>query len=130
MLSLIDVNFSNNQLSGPVPIFAPFQKSPPSSFLGNKNLCGDPLSTYFPSISDTAYENNHHKSSYKMVLAVIGSGLAIFFSLSSCDIVQQSEKESKSSDIGAEEIPVDSPLVITGNVLLIASNKLLILRVL
>ncbi|KAJ6300456.1 hypothetical protein OIU76_021283 [Salix suchowensis] len=39
MLSLIEVDFSNNLFSGPVPPFVPFQKSPNSSFFGNKGLC-------------------------------------------------------------------------------------------
>ncbi|KAH0453125.1 hypothetical protein IEQ34_017449 [Dendrobium chrysotoxum] len=47
MLSLIEVNFSNNQLTCPVPIFTPFQKSHPSSLLGNKGLCGDSFQTTF-----------------------------------------------------------------------------------
>ncbi|KAI0511366.1 hypothetical protein KFK09_011996 [Dendrobium nobile] len=120
MLSLIEVNFSNNQLTGSVPIFAPFQKSPPSSFLGNKDLCGDPLITSCTSVSDTANENNHHKSSYKMVLAVIGSGLAVFITVSVVVILftirERQEMKAKSSELCDEEIPVASPLVITGNV--------------
>ncbi|XP_020587090.1 leucine-rich repeat receptor-like tyrosine-protein kinase PXC3 isoform X2 [Phalaenopsis equestris] len=120
MLSLIEVNFSNNQLTGPVPIFTPFQKSPPSSFAGNKNLCGDPLSTSCTSFADSQIQNNHHKSSYKMALAVIGSGLAVFITVSVVVILftirERQEMKAKSADIAAGEIPVASPLIITGNV--------------
>ncbi|KAK8919174.1 Leucine-rich repeat receptor-like tyrosine-protein kinase [Platanthera zijinensis] len=120
MLSIIEVNFSNNELTGPVPAFFPFQKSPPSSFLGNKDLCGDPLSISCTSYYDAEYQNNHHKTSYKIVLAVIGSGLAVFITVSIVVVLfmirERQEMKLKSFEVSAEEIPVASPLVITGKV--------------
>lgn len=120
MLSIIEVNFSNNQLFGPVPMFFPFQKSPPSSFLGNKGLCGDPLSISCNSYYETENENNQHKSSYKIVLAVIGSGLAVFITVSIVVVLfmirERQEMKTKASEVSTGEIPVASPLVITGKV--------------
>ncbi|KAJ8640917.1 hypothetical protein MRB53_017611 [Persea americana] len=77
MMSLIDVNFSNNLLLGQIPTFGPFQKSQTSSFLGNKGLCGDPLSSCGGSFGSNG-GLNHHKVSYKIILAVVGSGLTVF----------------------------------------------------
>ncbi|CBI29847.3 unnamed protein product, partial [Vitis vinifera] len=70
MLSLIEVNFSNNLFTGPVPTFVPFQKSPNSSFLGNKGLCGEPLSSSCGT-NGSDHESYHHKVSYRIILAVI-----------------------------------------------------------
>ncbi|EPS68492.1 hypothetical protein M569_06271, partial [Genlisea aurea] len=83
MLSLIQVNFSNNLLTGPVPSFSPFQKSSNSSFLGNKGLCGAPLAT---SCGGLKFPDENHlrkasSSSYRITLAVIGCGLAVFASV-------------------------------------------------
>ncbi|CAL1353237.1 unnamed protein product [Linum trigynum] len=80
MLSLIEVNFSNNQLTGQVPTFVPFQKSPNSSFFGNKGLCGEPLVSMCMN-SDHENYDYHHRVSYRIVLTVIGSGLAVFASV-------------------------------------------------
>ncbi|XP_073006347.1 leucine-rich repeat receptor-like tyrosine-protein kinase PXC3 [Typha latifolia] len=82
MLSLIEVNFSNNQLSGQIPLFGPFQKSPRSSFSGNKDLCGDPLSSKCEGYFASNYGLDHHKVSYKIILAVVGSGLTVFAAVS------------------------------------------------
>ncbi|RWR77738.1 putative ATP binding protein [Cinnamomum micranthum f. kanehirae] len=79
MLSLIDVNFSNNLLTGQIPNFAPFQKNPSSSFSGNKGLCGDPLNSCGDSFGSGG--SNRHKVSYRILLAVIGSGLTVFITV-------------------------------------------------
>ncbi|KAI3802223.1 hypothetical protein L1987_30353 [Smallanthus sonchifolius] len=71
MFSLIDVNFANNHLTGPIPTFAPFQKSPNSSFLKNEGLCGYPLTSFCG--SSNGPQSFNHKVSYKTVLVVIGS---------------------------------------------------------
>ncbi|KAL5556227.1 hypothetical protein UlMin_038463 [Ulmus minor] len=48
------VSFSNNLFMGPIPTFLPFQKNPHSSFLGNKGLCGEPLSSLIITITAKA----------------------------------------------------------------------------
>ncbi|RVX09712.1 Leucine-rich repeat receptor-like tyrosine-protein kinase PXC3 [Vitis vinifera] len=68
MLSLIEVNFSNNLFTGPVPTFVPFQKSPNSSFLGNKGLCGEPLSSSCGT-NGSDHESYHHKRQEKAAKA-------------------------------------------------------------
>ncbi|KAK6124843.1 hypothetical protein DH2020_041419 [Rehmannia glutinosa] len=73
MLSLIEVNFSNNQFTGPIPFFVPFQKSPSSSFLGNKGICGEPLNVSCGGLTDSDRNVDHHKVSYRIILAVVGS---------------------------------------------------------
>ncbi|CAN0910032.1 Leucine-rich repeat receptor-like tyrosine-protein kinase PXC3 [Linum grandiflorum] len=113
MLSLIEVNFSNNLLTGEVPSFVPFQKSPNSSFTGNKGLCGEPLGSMCRnSYGVTDNESYHHKVSLRIVMAVIGSGLAVFVSVTVVVLLfmmrERQEKEvAKSVDdvIDEEEKP-------------------------
>ncbi|KAJ6846649.1 leucine-rich repeat receptor-like tyrosine-protein kinase PXC3 isoform X1 [Iris pallida] len=120
MLSLITVNFSNNQLSGPVPIFAPFQKSPPSSFSGNKLLCGEPLSSacegYLGSDGDVV---DRRKTSYKVILAVVGSGLTVFVTVSVIVVLfvlrEREEMNAKAAAGGAAAV-IPSPVIVAGNV--------------
>lgn len=118
MLSLIEVNFSNNQLTGPIPIFVPFQKSPNSSFTGNKGLCGEPLSLCgnFNGSNRLGY---HHKVSYRVILAVIGSGLAVFVSVTIVVLLfmlrEKQEKASKDAGVGEDENN-GKPVIMAGNV--------------
>ncbi|CAN1255426.1 Leucine-rich repeat receptor-like tyrosine-protein kinase PXC3 [Linum perenne] len=122
MLSLIEVNFSNNLLTGEVPTFVPFQKSPDSSFSGNKGLCGEPLgSSCGGSYPDV--ESYHRRVSLKVVMAVIGSGLAVFISVTVVVLLfmmrENQEKESKSveeegeSELANENSP---PTILASNV--------------
>ncbi|XP_050229822.1 leucine-rich repeat receptor-like tyrosine-protein kinase PXC3 [Mercurialis annua] len=119
MLSLIEVNFSSNLLSGPVPIFVPFQKSLNSSFFGNKGLCGDPLSLSCGNLYAPDHENYHHKVSYRIILAVIGSGLAVFVSVTVVVLLfmmrERQEKAAKTAGIADEGIN-DQPTIIAGHV--------------
>ncbi|XP_068652493.1 leucine-rich repeat receptor-like tyrosine-protein kinase PXC3 [Aristolochia californica] len=78
MMSLIEVDFSNNMLTGPVPTFGPFQKASSANFSGNKGLCGDPLSSSCGSSFGADHDYSQHTVSYKTILVVIGSGLAVF----------------------------------------------------
>nr|XP_010937254.1 leucine-rich repeat receptor-like tyrosine-protein kinase PXC3 [Elaeis guineensis] len=120
MLSLIEVNFSNNQLSGQIPIFSPFQKSPRSSFSGNKKLCGDPLESncgdYFGSVNGT----DHHKVSYKIVLAVVGSGLTVFVMVSVIVglfiLRERQEMDAKATMVAGEVVATTPPQIAAGNV--------------
>lgn len=117
MLSLIEVNFSNNQFSGPIPSFNPFQKSLNSSFMGNRGLCGEPLSIPCGGSNDSdAY---HHKVSYKIVLAVIGSGLAVFTAVTVVVMLfmmrEKQEKAAKDAGTVAEETD-EKPVILAGNV--------------
>ncbi|KAK6127352.1 hypothetical protein DH2020_038895 [Rehmannia glutinosa] len=120
MMSLIEVNFSNNRFSGPIPSFVPFQKSPNSSFIGNKGLCGEPLSVSCGNLNDSASDANyHHRVSYRIILAVIGSGLAVFASVTVVVLLfmmrERQEKAAKESKTVDEEIN-DSPVILAGNV--------------
>lgn len=119
MLSLIEVNFSNNHFTGPIPSFVPFQKSPNSSFLGNKGLCGDPLSISCGSLDAYGHHDYHHKVSYRIILAVIGSGLAVFVSVTVVVLLfmmrEKQEKEAKDAGISADET-TNKPVILAGNV--------------
>ncbi|KAJ0043899.1 hypothetical protein Pint_17901 [Pistacia integerrima] len=119
MLSLIEVNFSNNLLAGPVPSFVPFQKSPNSSFFGNKGLCGDPLSFPCENINNPDGKNYHHRVSYRIILAVIGSGLAVFISVTIVVLLfmmrERQEKASKTAGI-VDGAASNQPTIIAGNV--------------
>ncbi|KAI4348695.1 hypothetical protein L6164_009387 [Bauhinia variegata] len=118
MMSLIEVNFSNNLLSGPVPSFIPFQKSPNSSFSGNKGLCGEPLTSPCGDLYDDQ-KNYHHRVSYRTILAVIGSGLAVFTSVTLVVLLfmirEKQERVAKDAGIADEEIN-NNPTIISGTV--------------
>lgn len=119
MLSLIEVNFSNNMLIGPIPIFVPFQKSSNTSFLGNKGLCGEPLSSSCRNLNDSANRSYHHKVSYRIILAVIGSGLAVFMTVTVVVVLfMMREKEEKASKTKGmvEEGANKPPQILAGNV--------------
>ncbi|PIN10282.1 Serine/threonine protein kinase [Handroanthus impetiginosus] len=119
MLSLIEVNFSNNRFSGPIPSFIPFQKSLNSSFLGNKGLCGEPLSVSCGDFDDSARDAYHHKVSYRIVLAVIGSGLAVFASVSVVVLLfmmrERQERAAREAGKCDDEIS-SNPVILAGNV--------------
>lgn len=119
MLSLIEVNFSNNFLTGPVPNFAPFQKSSNSSFLGNKGLCGEPLTFSCGSSSGPGHGGYHHRVSYRVILAVIGSGLAVFVSVTIVVLLfmmrERQEKVAKAAGVPENETS-DLPTIVAGNV--------------
>ncbi|PWA55218.1 Leucine-rich repeat-containing protein [Artemisia annua] len=119
MLSLIDVNFANNRLTGPIPTFTPFQKSPNSSFWKNEGLCGYPLNSFCGNINGS--ETFHHKVSYRIVLAVIGSGLLVFISVTIVVVLfmMREKQEKKAKTVGKEEEEIEDnnkPLVILGSV--------------
>ncbi|XP_077213928.1 leucine-rich repeat protein kinase family protein [Tasmannia lanceolata] len=119
MLSLIDVSFSNNLLTGQVPIFGPFQKSPSSSFLGNKGLCGEPLKTSCGSSFGSDHGANHHKVSYKVILAVIGSGLTVFVSVTVVVLLfMMRERQEMAANVAAvtTDGTVSTPMIIASNI--------------
>ncbi|KAM7270581.1 hypothetical protein ACFE04_029795 [Oxalis oulophora] len=121
MLSLIDVNFSNNQFTGPVPTFVPFQKSPNSSFSGNKGLCGYPLDVPCANSLTADDQNYHHKVSYKIILAVIGSGLTVFLSVTIVVLLfmmrERQEKTAKKFETETIDDSANSkPMIIAGDV--------------
>ncbi|KAL0337958.1 UNVERIFIED_CONTAM: Leucine-rich repeat receptor-like tyrosine-protein kinase PXC3 [Sesamum calycinum] len=119
MLSLIEVNFSNNHFTGPIPSFIPFQKSLNSSFLGNKGLCGEPLSISCAGLDNSSHDAYHHKVSYRIILAVIGSGLAVFASVTVVVLLfmmrERQEKAAKEAGITEDDIS-DDPVILAGNV--------------
>ncbi|XP_004236615.1 leucine-rich repeat receptor-like tyrosine-protein kinase PXC3 [Solanum lycopersicum] len=120
MQSLIEVDFSSNQFTGPIPTFAPFQKSPNSSFLGNKDLCGDPLSGGCGDLNGYDHSVYGHKVSYRIVLAVIGSGLAVFVCVTVVVLLfMMREKQEKAAKEAAgntiDEIS-SKPVILAGNV--------------
>ncbi|XP_052176472.1 leucine-rich repeat receptor-like tyrosine-protein kinase PXC3 [Diospyros lotus] len=119
MLSLIDVNFSNNQFVGSIPTFVPFQKSPNSSFFGNNGLCGPPLSSLCGNSNSSDNQSYHHKVSYKIILAVLGSGLAVFVSVTIIVLLfmmrERQEKASKTAGT-ADDASNNRPSAITANI--------------
>ncbi|KAF4356727.1 hypothetical protein F8388_022476 [Cannabis sativa] len=119
MLSLIEVNFSNNLFNGPVPVFVPFQKSPNSSFVGNKGLCGEPLDSLCGN-ADSLDQQSHHKVSYRIILAVIGSGLTVFLSVTIVVLLfmmrEKQERQAKAAAGIEEEVVNNRPTIIAGNV--------------
>ncbi|XP_010554836.1 PREDICTED: leucine-rich repeat receptor-like tyrosine-protein kinase PXC3 [Tarenaya hassleriana] len=121
MLSLIEVNFSNNLLNGPVPNFVPFQKSPNSSFSGNKGLCGEPLSSSCGYPDGLEHMKYTHRVSYRIVLVVIGSGVAVFVSVTVVVLLfmmrEKQEKAGKSVDL-EENSEDNQPTIIAGNIFL------------
>ncbi|XP_027175453.1 leucine-rich repeat receptor-like tyrosine-protein kinase PXC3 [Coffea eugenioides] len=119
MLSLIEVDFSNNQLTGPIPTFVPFQKSPNSSFFGNKALCGEPLSPSCGNSNGSGNVNYHHKVSYRIILAVIGSGLAVFASVTVVVLLymmRERQEEAAKGGVTADDETTGKPVIIAGNV--------------
>ncbi|KAK1366204.1 leucine-rich repeat receptor-like tyrosine-protein kinase PXC3 [Heracleum sosnowskyi] len=119
MISLIEVNLSNNQFSGPIPPFVPFQKSSNSSFSGNKGLCGEPLNSPCSNSIGSDLRTYHHSVSYRIVLTVIGSGLAVFVSVSIVVLVfmirERQEKAAKNADI-SDDIIKNPPPILAGQV--------------
>ncbi|KAF8395836.1 hypothetical protein HHK36_019790 [Tetracentron sinense] len=118
MMSLIEVNFSNNLLTGQVPNFGPFHRSPNSSFLGNKRLCGDPLSSSCENSSSPDHDDYHHKVSYKIILAVVGSGLTVFVTVTIVVLLfmmREKQEAAKAAGI-AEGGTANLPSVVAGNV--------------
>ncbi|XP_010241211.1 PREDICTED: leucine-rich repeat receptor-like tyrosine-protein kinase PXC3 isoform X2 [Nelumbo nucifera] len=120
MMSLIAVNFSNNQLTGQVPAFAPFQKSPKSSFSGNKGLCGEPLGSSCGGSFGPIHEGYHHKTSYKIILAVIGSGLTVFLTVTivvALFMMREKQENAAKHDAGIADVGTTSPpTIVAGNV--------------
>lgn len=118
MLSLIEVNFSNNLFTGPIPAFVPFQKSLNSSFVGNKGLCGEPLNSLCGDSYSPDHES-HHKVSYRIILAVIGSGLTVFASVTIVVLLfmmrEKQERTAKAAGI-EEDVENNRPSIIAGNV--------------
>lgn len=119
MLSLIEVNFSNNLFGGPIPTFVPFQKSPSSSFFSNEGLCGEPLNSSCGDLYDD-HSNYHHKVSYRIILAVIGSGLAVFTSVTVVVLLfmirERQEKAAKEAAGMVDDATDDKPTIIAGTV--------------
>ncbi|KAL8125472.1 hypothetical protein AgCh_012963 [Apium graveolens] len=119
MISLIEVNFSNNQFSGPIPTFVPFQKSDSSSFSGNKGLCGEPLNSPCGNSNGANQSYYHHSVSYRTVLTVIGSGLAVFVSVSVVVMLfmmrERQEKAAKDAGI-SDDIIKNPPQILAGQV--------------
>ncbi|KAA8517089.1 hypothetical protein F0562_017382 [Nyssa sinensis] len=119
MLSLIEVNFSNNLFTGPIPTFVPFQNSPNSSFWGNKGLCGEPLIASCVNSKGADSKNYHHRVSYRIILAVIASGLVVFVSVTVVVLLfmmrERREKSAKAAEI-TDDGTDNRPMIITGNV--------------
>ncbi|KAK9726064.1 hypothetical protein RND81_05G187600 [Saponaria officinalis] len=118
MLSLLQVNFSNNLFTGPIPAFVPFQKSQNSSFEGNNGLCGQPLSSSC-GINSYDQDNYPRKVSYRIILAVVGSGLAVFISVTVVVLLfmMREKQERSTKDLGLVDETVNAkPLIAAGNV--------------
>ncbi|KAI4363990.1 hypothetical protein MLD38_020138 [Melastoma candidum] len=120
MMSLIEVNFSNNLLAGPIPEFVPFQKSPNSSFSGNVGLCGVPLNSLCDGSNVDSHEGLHHRVSYKIVLAVVGSGAAVFVAVSIVVLLfmmrERQEKVARASRAAEKDETNNRPTIVAGNI--------------
>lgn len=120
MLSLIEVNFSNNLFTGPIPAFVPFQKSQNSSFGGNKGLCGPPLSSSCGPSNGDDPDNYPRKVSYRIILAVIGSGLAVFISVTIVVLLfmmrEKQERTATDMAVVVDDNANSKPLITAGNV--------------
>ncbi|XP_074306708.1 leucine-rich repeat receptor-like tyrosine-protein kinase PXC3 [Silene latifolia] len=117
MLSLLEVNFSNNLFAGPIPVFVPFQKSQNSSFQGNNGLCGQPLSSC--GSNDDEEDNYPRKVSYRIILAVIGSGLVVFICVTVVVLLfmMRERQEISAKDDGViDDSANNKPLIAAGNV--------------
>ncbi|CAK7342564.1 unnamed protein product [Dovyalis caffra] len=116
---LVALDVSNNQLSGTIPpSFKGMLKSKYKLF-SNKGLCGEPLSLSCGNSYPSGRENYHHKVSYRIILAVIGSGLAVFASVTIVVLLfmmrERQEKAAKTAGI-ADDKTNDQPAIIAGNV--------------
>lgn len=119
MLSLIEVNLSNNRLSGTIPAFGPFQKSAASSFSGNAKLCGDPLDVDCGPIYGSNYGMDHRKISYRVALAVVGSCVLIFSVVSlvvALFMWRERQEEAEAKKVEAGEVVVAAPQVVASSV--------------
>ncbi|KAI7755558.1 hypothetical protein M8C21_014099 [Ambrosia artemisiifolia] len=77
-LSLVDADLSYNNLSGVIPVFAPFDTFPPDRFSNNPGLCGYPL----PKCVSDHNELNSHRKSNKREVSLAGSvAMGLLFSL-------------------------------------------------
>ncbi|GFY93665.1 leucine-rich repeat protein kinase family protein [Actinidia rufa] len=90
---LVSLDVSNNQLSGSIP----------SALKGMLRLCGEPLSSSCGNYNSSDRESYHHKVSFKIIIAVIGSGLAVFVSVTIVVLIfmmrERQEKAAKSAEI-------------------------------
>ena len=87
--------------------------------MGNKGLCGEPLSSSCGT-NGSDHETYHHKVSYRVILAVIGSGLAVFVSMTVVVLLfMMRERQGKATKAGgvADDGINNRPLIIVGNVL-------------
>ncbi|KAL2464668.1 Leucine-rich repeat receptor-like tyrosine-protein kinase PXC3 [Forsythia ovata] len=110
---LVSLDFSNNQLSG---IYSSYSEGHAQS---DRGLCGEPLSISCGSLDAYGHKDYHHKVSYRIILAVIGSGLAVFVSVTVVVLLfmmrEKQEKEAKEAGISADEIS-NKPVILAGNV--------------
>lgn len=73
--SLLGCNFSNNDLTGPLPSLPLFQKTGISSFLGNKGLCGGTLGNCneFPHLSSHPPDTEGTSVRIGKIIAIISA---------------------------------------------------------
>ncbi|KAJ6761636.1 LEUCINE-RICH REPEAT RECEPTOR-LIKE PROTEIN KINASE FAMILY PROTEIN-RELATED [Salix koriyanagi] len=73
--SLLGCNFSNNDLTGPLPSLPLFQKTSISSFLGNKGLCGGPLGNCNESPQLSSHPSDTNGTSVRLgkIVAIISA---------------------------------------------------------
>ncbi|KAM1712722.1 hypothetical protein ACFX13_023881 [Malus domestica] len=105
-------NVSNNKLQGPIPNTNGFVQS--NSFLGNSELCGDPLANKCPSSSVTADEksNNSKGVSKNQVIIYIGYAIlaSVFVALVIFKICTKNKKEDKMVDAVNKVSAVDESM--------------------
>ncbi|KAA8530259.1 hypothetical protein F0562_004968 [Nyssa sinensis] len=114
--NLMHFNVSYNYLSGPIPFEA--HRFPVSSFIGNPELCGDPLPNKCPSLPSESQEPEPKKSkgiSIGQILMfsgyfLIGVVLLLLISLKICN--KDKKKEEK---VAAVDDSVRKPSVMTSS---------------
>ncbi|KAM2367328.1 hypothetical protein EV1_044573 [Malus domestica] len=102
-------NVSNNKFQGPIPNTKGFVQV--NSFVGNSELCGDPLANKCPSLSVTTDENSKNSKgvSKNQVILYIGYAILalVFIVLVIFKICTKNKKEDKKVDAANKVVAVD-----------------------
>jgi hypothetical protein len=109
--SLLGCNFSNNDLTGPLPSLSLFQKTGIGSFFGNKGLCGGPFGNCngSPSFSSNPSDAEGRSLRIGKIIAIISAVIGgislililviVYFMRRPVDMVAPLQDQSSSSPI-------------------------------
>ncbi|KAG9160363.1 hypothetical protein Leryth_008762 [Lithospermum erythrorhizon] len=119
---LLQLEMGSNYLTGTIPqnwCVSELQKSSKSSYSGNKGLCGAPLSSSCDSLNGYGNGDYHHRVSYRIILAVIGSGFLVFLSVTvvvCLFMMRERQEKAAKAAITVEEEICEKPEIIAGSV--------------